>query len=271
MFHAHNLSPSLELLQSIRGFLFAFEIIYESVCCMCVLWKRSECFHKQDCNCSFVAQSCPTFGISCNSPGSKGFSEALLIGCNLLFKLERQHAFNLTVYKQLMQRTPMLLVTTGVSFPVVLSYLISCPCQRQIDSSCLAGSWCKQLFSSGVFWGRCTAGGFGLNLEVSMGMMVGFGDRTLFFLGTDEIIMYSVVEAEICTWKSFPFVLLASNVPPMTIPASHSLYANVLSQLPPQRVGQPSWREWDAQREIKWRRQSGAFLLCFVCVCLVYF
>lgn len=42
-------------------------------------------------------------------------------------------------------------------------------------------------------------GGFGLNLEVSMGMMVGFGDRTLFFLGTDEIIMYSVVEAEICT------------------------------------------------------------------------
>lgn len=93
----------------------------------------------------------------------------------------------------------MLLVTTGVSLPVVLSYLISRLSRRQIDSSCHAGPWCKQLFSSGVFWGRCTAGGFGLNLEVSMGMMVGFGDRTLFFLGTDEIIMYSVVEAEICT------------------------------------------------------------------------
>lgn len=124
---------------------------------------------------------------------------------------------------------------------------------------------------AGVFWGRSTAGGFGLNLEVSMGMMAGFGDRMVSFLGTDEIIMRRVGEAEICTWKSFLFALLASNVPPMTIPASHSLYANELSQLSPRRVGQPSRREWDTQRDRKWRRQSGAFLLCFVCVCLVYF
>lgn len=47
------------------------------------------------------------------------------------------------------------------------------------------------------------------------------------FLGTDEIIMHTEFGgAEICTWKSSPFALLASNVPPMTIPASHSLYAN---------------------------------------------
>lgn len=132
---------------------------------------------------------------------------------------------------------------------------------------------CKQLLSSGAFWGRGTAGGFGLNLEVSVGMMAGFGIGGVSFFGTDEIIMHRVGEAEICTWKSSPFVLLASNVPPMTIPASHSLYANEFSQHPPppQRVGQQSERKRARQRDIKWKRQSGAFLLCFVCVCLVYF
>lgn len=62
------------------------------------------------------------------------------------------------------------------------------------------GPWCKQLLSRrGSSGGRGTAGGFGLNLEVSMGMMAGFGDRMVSFLGTDEIIMHRVVEAEICT------------------------------------------------------------------------
>lgn len=74
----------------------------------------SVCVQTQDCDCSFVAHSCPTLGISHYSPGSKGFSQALLIGCNLLFKLESQQASSLAVYKQLMQGTPISLVTTGV-------------------------------------------------------------------------------------------------------------------------------------------------------------
>lgn len=56
------------------------------------------------------------------------------------------------------------------------------------------------MWGGGVFfWGRDTVGGFGLNLEVSMGMMAGFGDRMVSFLGADEIIMHRVGEAEICT------------------------------------------------------------------------
>lgn len=145
IFHARN-STSLQLLQSIRGgFLFAFEIIYSKwMHTICVLFKvrcSRVCFQKQNCDCSFVAHSCPTLGISRYSPGSKGFSEALLIGCNLLFKLERQQASSLTVYKQLMQGTPILLVTTGVylfPLPSVSSYLISRLSHRRIDSSCIA-------------------------------------------------------------------------------------------------------------------------------------
>lgn len=216
--------------------------------CVCVFWQRCVC--KQDCNCSFVAQSCPTFGISCNSPGGKGFSEALLIGGNLLFQLKRQQAFNLTFYKQLTQRTWMLLDTVGVSFPVLPSYLVSGPVSEAnwLLLHC-RGPGVNSYSVAGAFWGRGTAGGFGLNLEVSMGMMAGFGDRMVSFLGTDEIIMHRVGEAEICTWKSFPFVLLASNVLPMTIPTSHSLYANELSQLPPLRVGQQAG-EKEIHREI---------------------
>lgn len=59
-------------------------------------------FQKGGCGCSFVALSCPTLGVSCYSPGGRGFSQAALIGCNLLFKLESQLASSLTVYKQLM-------------------------------------------------------------------------------------------------------------------------------------------------------------------------
>lgn len=89
------------------GFLlFAREIA--CVCIQCVrVWKvlcLRACFQNQDCDCSFVVHSCPILGISCYSPGSKGLSEDLLIGCNLLFKLESQQASNLAVYKQLMQR-----------------------------------------------------------------------------------------------------------------------------------------------------------------------
>lgn len=153
--------------------------------CKCVCFFFSSFFQKQDCDCSFVAHSCPTLGISRYSPGSKGFSEALLIGCNLLFKLESQQASSLAVYKQLMQGTPILLVTTGVylfPLPAAPSYLISQPVS---EADCLLlrrGPRCKQLLSSGAFWGRGAAGGFGLNLEVSMGMMAGFGDRRGFLL-----------------------------------------------------------------------------------------
>lgn len=53
---------------------------------------------------------------------------------------------------------------------------------------------------AGAFWGRGAAGGFGVDLEVSVGMMAGFGDRQgVSFLGADEIIMQRVGEAEICT------------------------------------------------------------------------
>lgn len=110
--------------------------------CMRYVCVLKVCFQKQDCDCCFVAHSCPTLGISRYSPGGKGFSEALLIGCNLLFKLERQQASSLAVYKQLMQGTPILLVTTGVylfPLPAVPSYLISRPSQRRIDSSCITG------------------------------------------------------------------------------------------------------------------------------------
>lgn len=96
---------------------------------------------KQDCNCFFVAHSCPTLGIIHYSPGGKGFSEDLLIGCNLLLKLERRQASSLAVYKQLMQGTAILLVTTGVylfPLPAVPSCLI-CTSQRQTDSSCISG------------------------------------------------------------------------------------------------------------------------------------
>lgn len=155
-----------------------WDYIRECVQYVCVLLCLQVCFQKQDCDCSFVAHSCPTLGISRYSPGGKGFSEALLIGCNLLFKLESQQASSLAVYKQLMQGTPIVLVTTGVylfPLPAVPSHLISRPSQRR-------GPRCKQLLSSGAFWGRGAAGGFGLNLEVSVGMMAGFGDRRGFLL-----------------------------------------------------------------------------------------
>lgn len=145
IFHARN-STSLQLLLSIRAFFIVCmrDYIRECMQYVCVLKVLclQVCFQKQDCDCSFVAHSCPTLGISRYSPGSKGFSEALLIGCNLLFKLESQQASSLAVYKQLMQGTPILLVTTGVylfPLPAVPSYLISRPSQRRIDSSCLAG------------------------------------------------------------------------------------------------------------------------------------
>lgn len=281
IFHARN-STSLQLLLSVRVSSFCCLHVRWHTCvaaiCVCVLkvLHLQVCFQKQDCDCSFVAHSCPTLGISRYSPGSKGFSEALLIGCNLLFKLESQQASSLAVYKQLMQGTPILLVTTGVYLfarPAVPSHLISGPTPRRIDSSCSAGPRCKQLLSSGAFWGRgATGGDLVWILKCPWGWWRDLGIGGVSFLGADEIIMHRVGEAEICTWKSSPFALLASNVPPMTIPASHSLYANEFSQLPPpQRVGQPSSRRGDRQRDIKWRRQSGAFLLCFVCVCLVYF
>ena len=136
--------------------------VWQQYVCVLKVLHLQVCFQKQDCDCSFVAHSCPTLGISRYSPGSKGFSEALLIGCNLLFKLESQQASSLAVYKQLMQGTPILLVTTGVYLfarPAVPSHLISGPTPRRIDSSCSAGPRCKQLLSSGAFWGRGATGG----------------------------------------------------------------------------------------------------------------
>lgn len=160
----------------------------------------------------------------------------------------------------------MLLVTIGLSCGS-LSRLISGPVS-EADWLLLhwRGPGVNSYSVAGAFWGRGAAGGFGLNLEVSVGMMAGFGDRMVSFLGTDEIIMHRVGEAEICTWKSFPFALLASNALPMTIPASHSLYANELSQLPPQRVGQPSWRARYAER-YKVKETEWGFFVVF-CLCL---
>lgn len=248
---------------------------------MCVFLKvllLQVCFQKQDCDCSFVAHSCPILGISCYSPGSKVLSEDLLIGCNLLFKLESQQASSLAVYKQLMQgNTNIAGHNWCMCAHSFCSSLLSDLTQRRIDSSCVVDPQCKQLLSSGAFWGSGAtwAGGGDLVwiLRRPWGWWWGLGIGGVSFLGADEIIMHRVGEAEICTWKSSPFALLASNVPPMTIPASHSLYANEFSQLPPppQRVAQPSWKESDRRRDRKWKRQSGAFLLCFVCVCLVYF
>lgn len=213
---------------------------------MCVLEVLclQVCFQKQHCDCSFVAHSCPTLGISCYSLGSKGFSEALLIGCNLLFKLERQQASSLAVYKQLMQGTPILLVTTGVylfPLPAAPSYLILRPSWRRIDSSCIMGPGVNSHSVVGSSGEETRRGDLVWILKGPWGWWRDLGIGGVSFLGTDEIIMYGVGEAEICTWKSSPFALLASNVPPMTIPASHSLYANDFSQLPPPlRVGQPS-------------------------------
>lgn len=206
------------------------------------------CFQKQDCNCSFVSHSCPTLGISSYSPGRKGFSEALLIGCNLLFKLERQQASSLAVYKQLMQGTPILLVTTAVylfPLPAAPSYLISRLSQRRIDSSCIVGPGVNSHSVVGPSGEEARRGDLVWILKCPLGWWQDLGIGGVSFLGTDEIIMHRVGEAEICTWKSSPFARLASNVPPMTIPASHSLYANEYSQLPPppQRVGQPSYRK----------------------------
>lgn len=97
-----------------------------------------------------------------------------------------------------------------------------------------------------------------------------FGTEGL-FLGADEIIMHTEFGgAEICTWKSSPFALLASNVPPMTIPASHSLYANDFPLL--LFLRDSSAKRDRREIEINWKRQKRrAFLLCFVFVCLVYF
>lgn len=153
--------------------------------CVLKLLCLQVCFQKQDCNCSFVAHSCPTLGISHYSPGSKGFSEALLIGCNLLFKLESQQASSLAVYKQLMLGTSILLVTTGVyllPLPVVSLLSALTPISEADWLLLRRGPRCKQLLSSGAFWGRGATGGFGVNLEVSVGMMAGFGDRRGFLL-----------------------------------------------------------------------------------------
>lgn len=156
---------------------------------MCVFLKvllLQVCFQKQDCDCSFVAHSCPILGISCYSPGSKVLSEDLLIGCNLLFKFESQQASSLAVYKQLMQgNTNIAGHNWCMCAHSFCSSLLSDLTQRRIDSSCVVDPQCKQLLSSGAFWGSgatWAGGGFGLNLEASMGMMVGFGDRRGFLL-----------------------------------------------------------------------------------------
>lgn len=126
-------------------FLFVCVRDYVHTICVCVLKVLclQVCFQKQDCNCSFVAHSCPILGISRYSPGSKGFSEDSLIGCNLLFKLESQQASSLAVYKQLMRGNTNIAghnwCTYRLPLPAVPSYLISRPSQRQIDSSCVAG------------------------------------------------------------------------------------------------------------------------------------
>lgn len=246
---------------------------------MCVFWKcsvASVCvFPKQDCDCSFVAHSCPTLGISRYSPGSKRFSEALLIGCNLLFKLESQQACSLAVYKQLMQGTPIFLVTTGVylfPLPAVSSHLISRPSRRRIDSSRFTGLGVNSHSVVRPSGEAARRGDLVWILKCPWGWWRGFGIGGVSFFWRWWNNNARSSEAEICTWKSSPFALLASNVPPMTIPASHSLYANDFSQLsPPQRVTQPRKREGDRRRDIKWKRQSGAFLLCFVCVCSCLF
>lgn len=244
IFHARN-STSLQLLLSISSFCLHVRL-YVSACKMCVFWNCSAClqvcFQKQDCDCSFVAHSCPTLGISHYSPGWKGFSEALLIGCNLLFKLESQQPSSLAVYKQLMQVTPILLVTTDVyllPLPVVPSYLISRLSQRRIDSSCVMGPGVNSYSVVGPSGEEAQQGDLVWILKCPWGWWRVLGIGGVSFLGADEIIMHRVGEAQICTWKSSPFALLVSNVPPMTIPASHSLYANEFSQLPPpQRVAQ---------------------------------
>lgn len=111
--------------------------------------------------------------------------------------------------------------------PSPCSWLLSGlgPSQKLIDSSCVAGLgvnsysvvgpsgeeelWGDLVWISGRPWGRWQR----------------FGDGGASFSGADEIIMHRVGKAEICTWKSSPFALVASS----TIPASHSLYANELS------------------------------------------
>lgn len=146
--------------------------------CVCVFLKvlrvrvRSQ---KQDRDCSFVAHSCPTLGISRYSPGSEGFSEAPLIGCNLLFKLKSRRASSLAVYKQLMHGTPILLVTTGVYlFPLSCgfgSYLGG----RLTPPPAARGPPAVNSYSvAGPSGGRGAAGGFGPTLQVSVGMMARF-------------------------------------------------------------------------------------------------
>jgi len=155
--------------------------------CVCFLkvLHLQVCFQNQDCDCSFVAHSCPVLGISRYSPGTKGFSEHLLIGCNLLFKLESQQASSPAVYKQLMQgNTKFAGHNWCIAAPSSCSSLSSDLTPVSVADWLLlcCAPWCKQLLSSGAFWGRGAVGGFGLNLEVSMGMVAQFGDRRGFLL-----------------------------------------------------------------------------------------
>lgn len=130
-----------------RHYVCVFSSFFESVF-----------FQKQHCDCSFVAHSCPTLGISSYSPGSKGFSEALLIGCNLLFKLESRRASSPRSLQAINARNTNTAghncCISALFSSLPLSHLIRGLSRGRIDSSCNAGPRCKQPLSGGAFWGK---------------------------------------------------------------------------------------------------------------------
>lgn len=135
-----------------------WDYTWEHVCVLKLLCLHASVVQKQDCGCSFVAHSCPTLGISHNSPGRMGFSEALLIGCNLLFKLESQQPSSHSLQAINARNTNI----AGHNWCISScgSLLSDLTPVSEADWLLLChGPRCKQLLSSGAFWGRRRGGG----------------------------------------------------------------------------------------------------------------
>lgn len=129
---------------------------------------------------------------------------------------------------------------------------------------------CKQLLSSGAFWGSGTTGGFGLNLEVSVGMMPGFGDRRGFLLrswwnnNNACLARLKFAHENPLPSRSLRLMCRRWQSLPLTVYMQMSSLGSLLLREPPS-----SARESQIDTEISSERDRvGLFCLCLSCLFL---
>lgn len=166
MFHARNPSLLWNCYNQSGFFFFCLHLRSYTmrVCaiCLCVFWKRCVCkgvFKSRTATVFLLLKAVPHLGSAAIPQAVKGFSEALLIGCNLLF-------FQL---KRLRNPQPWSLQAINAKDADVAShnrYVFSCGfchiwsqarLRGALTLPALPGPWCKQLLSrrgGGSFWGK---------------------------------------------------------------------------------------------------------------------